>query len=171
VDIRERRIEDLPALTKMAQVVHDIDGYPPHLPGELSEFIQSSDAIKAWVAESGGDVVGHVSLHSRSSRVVMDLATKVVAQPAECLGVVARLLVSPSVRRGGVGRILLNTAANHAVRLGLYPMLDVATRFEPAIKLYESCGWTRAGRVTVKMSNGISLDEFVYLGPVSRPLI
>jgi GNAT superfamily N-acetyltransferase len=95
----------------------------------------------------------------------MDLAAKVVAQPVECFGVVARLLVSPSVRRDGVGRTLLNTAANHAVGLGLYPILDVATRFEPAIKLYESCGWTRAGRVTAKMPNGTSLDELVCLGP------
>jgi GNAT superfamily N-acetyltransferase len=73
------------------------------------------------------------------------------------------LLVSPAARRGGVGRTLLDTAAAHAVDQGLRPMLDVATRFHGAIRLYESCGWVRAGMVSVRLGADFTLDEYVYL--------
>jgi len=39
------------------------------------------------------------------------------------------------------------------------------TDLHPAIRLYERCGWTRAGRVGVRFRNGITLEEYVYLGP------
>jgi GNAT superfamily N-acetyltransferase len=95
----------------------------------------------------------------------MDLASKATGLSPEQFGVVARLFVSPSIRRGGVGRSLLRTAARHATNDGLTPILDVATRFEDAIHLYESCGWVRAGVVTVRVSETVELDEFVYVGP------
>ena len=34
-----------------------------------------------------------------------------------------------------------------------------------AIRRYKWCGWTRAGRVEVRFGNGITLEEYVYLGP------
>ncbi|HUY65972.1 MAG TPA: GNAT family N-acetyltransferase [Acidimicrobiales bacterium] len=80
-------------------------------------------------------------------------------------GVVARLFVSPRARGRGVGRTLLRTAEAHAVGLGLYPILDVVTRFQPAITLYEQCGWTRAGTVTLTLPDGSPIDEFVYFAP------
>jgi GNAT superfamily N-acetyltransferase len=163
--IRERREEDVTACTRLAQLVHDLDGYPPYLSGELRDFMQSPDAIGAWVAEFDGDIVGHVALHARSSDAVMGLASAASGHPPGRFGVVARLLVSPAARQGGVGRALLRTATVHAVELGLYPVLDVVTRFLPAIALYESCGWIRAGVVTIPLPDGTSVDEFVYLGP------
>jgi GNAT superfamily N-acetyltransferase len=74
-------------------------------------------------------------------------------------------LVSPSVRRAGIGRSLLEVAASHAARLGLRPVLDVVDRHEAAIRLYENSGWTCAGRVTVTFGRGVSVDELVFLGP------
>jgi GNAT superfamily N-acetyltransferase len=166
--IRERQEEDLAASTQLAHLVQDLDGYPPYLPGEqLSQFIQSSDAIAVWVADADGDLVGHVALHSRSSQAVMGRASGTVENPTERFGVVARLFVSPAARRTGVGRTLLQTAAAHAVGLGLRPMLDVATQFQPAITLYESCGWRRAVMVTVALPDGNSIDEFVFFAPYS----
>jgi ribosomal protein S18 acetylase RimI-like enzyme len=95
----------------------------------------------------------------------MHLASKATGLPPEQFGVVARLFVSPSVRRGGVGQSLLRAAARHATNEGLTPILDVATQFEGAIHLYERCGWVRAGMVTVRLSETVDLDEFVYLVP------
>ncbi|MGH9080411.1 MAG: GNAT family N-acetyltransferase [Acidimicrobiales bacterium] len=166
--VRERRQDDLPGCTQLAHLVHEVDGYPPYLPGEISEFIQSPDAITAWVAEDDGDLVGHVALHSRSSRAVMDLAvaeTRARSAASEPFGVISRLFVRPATRRTGVGGALLQTAVTHAVGLGLFPVLDVVTHLQPAIRFYEALGWTRAGKVTVPLPDGTSFDEIVYFAP------
>jgi GNAT superfamily N-acetyltransferase len=169
VIIRERLDTDLDRCERLAQTVHRLDGYPPHLPGrgafDLRPFISTPGAIRAWVAETGSDIVGHVALHHSSSRAVMRLASTATRLPPEQFGVVARLFVSPSARRGGVGQSLLRTAGTRATNEGLSPILDVATQFEGAIHLYEMCGWVRAGMVTVRLSETVDLDEFVYVAP------
>jgi hypothetical protein len=48
---------------------------------------------------------------------------------------------------------------------GRQPILDVATHFDAAIALYESCGWDRAGEVTIELSDEPSLQCYVYIGP------
>ena len=65
-----------------------------------------------------------------------------------------------------MGERLLETASREAVARGLWPVLDVATQLRGAIRLYERCGWSRAGEVTVDLRRGFTLDEFVYLGPL-----
>jgi GNAT superfamily N-acetyltransferase len=156
---------DLDRCEELAALVHDLDGYPVYLPGSLRTFIATPDALISWVAKTGGEVVGHVALHPGSSAAVMALASEVTGLGPDRFAVVARLLVSPAARRKGVGRSLLHTAAAEALDRDLSPILDVATHYAPAIKLYESCGWVRAGKVTVRFDHGAVLDEFVYLGP------
>ncbi len=156
---------DLDKCVELAQVVHQVDGYPYYLPGDLREFLAARGATAAWVAESDREVVGHVALHSWSSAAVMSLASHVSGQPAERLGFVARLLVAPASRRQGIGRSLLLTATDHAVARGLWPVLDVAVHHDTAIALYEKCGWVRVGEVFVRFGHGGGLDEFVYFGP------
>ena len=73
--------------------------------------------------------------------------------------------MSPHARGKGVGRLLLDTAATAAASRGLSPVLDVDADLASAIALYESCGWVRAGMITVRLQDGHSLDEYVYLGP------
>lgn len=163
--VRARTEEDLDKCELLAQVVHEIDGYPPYLPGDLRTFIATGE-IAAWVAETGGNIVGHVALNSGSSPAVMRLASEATGLAGKHFGVVARLLVSPSARREGVGGCLLHTAASHAVDRGLRPILDVATMFEGAVRLYEACGWDRAGMVTVRLGGDFTLDEYVYIAPL-----
>jgi GNAT superfamily N-acetyltransferase len=166
--VRHRTDEDLDACVELARVVQDIDGYPPYFPPDLRGFLgafltPSGDVLQAWVAEEAGEIVGHVALHRRSTDPVLTLASEV-------LGVVARLFVSPTARHQGVGQMLLDVASGEAVGRGLFPILDVATQFHDAIRLYERRGWIRAGQVTVVFEEeGFSLDEAVYLGPVSPP--
>jgi Cytochrome C and Quinol oxidase polypeptide I len=45
------------------------------------------------------------------------------------------------------------------------PRSPMAADLAGAIRLYESCGWVRAGAVTSTFRDGNSLDEYVYLGP------
>lgn len=165
MEVRARADTDLLACERLAEVVHANDGYPVYLPGDLRSFLVAPQALAAWVAVHGGEVVGHVALHNGSSRAVIDLAVEATGLPAPRLGVVARLLVSPRVRRAGIGRSLLDVAAGHAARLGLQPILDVVDLHEAAIRLYENNGWTCIGRVTVTFGRGVPIDELVYLGP------
>ena len=153
---------------RLAEIVHANDGYPVYLPGDLRSFLAMPGAIASWVAERGGEIAGHVALYSGSSEAVMALAEEATGLHASHFGVVARLLVAPAARRLGVGRSLLRAAEGHAAQLGLWPILDVVTHHEGAIRLYEECGWTCAGMVTATFGQGFSVDEFVYVGPRPR---
>jgi ribosomal protein S18 acetylase RimI-like enzyme len=54
------------------------------------------------------------------------------------------LFVTPSARRRGIGRALLDTAASHAARAGAVRVeLATARTNLPAQRLYESLGWVR----------------------------
>jgi len=54
------------------------------------------------------------------------------------------LFVRSDVRRGGVGRALLDRARQHAVETGAKGLiLSTAVTNKPAQTLYESCGWQR----------------------------
>jgi ribosomal protein S18 acetylase RimI-like enzyme len=163
--IRFRTSDDLKRCLALAQSVHVADGYPPYLGDGLEAFIESPDALAAWIAEIASETVGHVVLNPRRSRVVVDLASDALARNADQLGVIARLLVSPVARRRGIGESLLHTATADAFARNLWPVLDVATHFEGAIALYESCGWTRVGLVTTRFRDGSTLDEYVYVAP------
>jgi GNAT superfamily N-acetyltransferase len=94
------------------------------------------------------------------------MASEALSVKPDRIGVVSRLMVSPSVRRSGVGRQLLRTAAAEAAGRGLTPALDVVTSYAAAIALYEREGWRRVGTITVAMPDGDPVDEYVYVGPI-----
>lgn len=128
-------------------------------------FLDSPFAIGAWVARRDGVVIGHVSLHTRASSAVVELATQRLGVDAFDIGAVARLLVDPHVRRTGVARSLLDVAVAEAQRRGLVAILDVVDRFEPAIRLHERAGWRRLGTGTVGLPDGSSVDEHLDAAP------
>jgi GNAT superfamily N-acetyltransferase len=163
--VRARAETDLAACRRLTEEVRAHDGYPVYVPDDLLSFIVAPDALAAWVAIEDNEVVGHVVLRPGTFGAVVELAMKRTGLPAAQLGVVARLLVSPKVRRLGIGRSLLEVAASHAIELGLRPILDVVDRHEAAVKLYESSGWTRAGEVTVTFGPEVVINEFVFIGP------
>jgi GNAT superfamily N-acetyltransferase len=163
--VRPRRDADNAACAEIVREVHARDGYPRILPGDLGPFLALPGAYGCWVAERDGEVLGHVALVAHGVRAALEIAASALGGPADRLAVVARLFVSPHARGGGAGRLLLDTAAAEAAARGLWPVLDVDTDLAPAIALYESRGWTRAGTVTVRISEERFLDEYVYLGP------
>ena len=93
--VRVRADSDLSSCVRIAEEVHRLDGYPVYLPTDLRQFLASSDALSAWVAEEHGDILGHVALHQRSSDSVLALASETLHHPADQFGVIARLLVAP----------------------------------------------------------------------------
>lgn len=150
---------------RVAEAVRLADRYPAHVAGSLREFLASPDALAAWVAERDGEIVGHVALHRRSSDAVTALASRCLGQPADRLGVVARLFVDPAARGLGLGRLLLTTATQEALARELWPILDTLAAHDAAVRLYERCGWVRVGLVTTTLRDGFELEEIVFLGP------
>jgi GNAT superfamily N-acetyltransferase len=164
VVIRARADTDLDACEQVARAVHLLDGYPAYL-RDMRSFLVSADALCAWVMEEDDAVVGHVALHRRSFEAVMATASAFLGIPREQIGVVARLFVAPGHRGKGFGRALLATASQAARSQGLWPVLDVSTRYRRAIELYVSNGWTCAGPVVFRAPDGRVFDELVYIGP------
>jgi GNAT superfamily N-acetyltransferase len=163
--VRPRRETDLDACAQLVRVLYDLDGYPGHRPTDLRDFLAEPGAIAAWVAVAAGQIVGHVALHPDSSEASMRLAVSTTGLPISSLGFESRLFVAPMARRAGIGRALLKTAEGHARRRGLCPVLDVVTRFQAAIELYETSGWTRAGKIVAHIPGDVTLEEFVYVAP------
>ena len=164
--VRPRVDGDAADVLRVATAVQRQDGYPGRQPRDLWAFMSSSDALSAWVAECDGAFAGHVALHRQSLPVVMETAARALEVDPSQLAVVARLIVDPAMRRSGVGRALLATAAADARRRRLHPILDVVTHYDAAIALYESCGWRNAGEVTMVFRDGSQLQSYVYLAPV-----
>jgi GNAT superfamily N-acetyltransferase len=163
--IRPRRDGDIAACADLVREVHALDHYPRFLPGDLRSFLVPPATYGSWVADQNGEVVGHIALLPHGVRSALEIASSALGRPADQLAVVARLFVSPRARGKGAGRRLLDTATAEAISRGLWPVLDVDADLAPAIALYESRGWARAGMVTVRFSDGHSLNEYVYTGP------
>jgi GNAT superfamily N-acetyltransferase len=163
--VRRRIDADIDELVGVAARVQQFDGYPGRRPRDLQSFICSSDALFALVAEYDGAIAGHVALHRTSLPVVMTRAAEALSRDPSQLAVVARLIVDPARRRAGIGRALLETATARARQLALHPILDVATQYDAAVALYDSCGWRNVGEVTMVFADGTRLQSFVFAAP------
>jgi len=139
----------------MARRVRDVDGYPEYLhDDDFDRFLFRPEVLAAWVAESDGQIAGHVALHLRTTSEAMALASVHLDRPQDEVAAVARLLVDPAHRRRGIAGALLDAATAEAVRLGHPPIIDVATHYAAAIALYEANGWVRVGEVALQLPNG-----------------
>ncbi|MCP5028808.1 MAG: GNAT family N-acetyltransferase [Actinomycetia bacterium] len=164
--IRPREKDDFGPLETIARAVHKSDGYPLYMPDDdFRGLLDSADAIAAWVAVTDDNLIGQVSLHSRSSPEVNAFIVDQLGLAEDRLGVVARLIVDPSRRRAGVARALLETAEQAAIDRGLTPILDVVDQFTPAIALYERQGWKRRGTVSIDLPDATTINEHIYTAP------
>lgn len=167
--IRQKEPRDLPACASLLRDVHAADRYPLHLPDDPMSFVEVHDALGAWVALDDGALVGHVCLRPEANPKMMAVASEATGLPYEGLAVVARLFVSPSARRRGVGVGLLRHAASEAWALGRQPVLDVVLHSaSPAVALYEREGWRMVGTAQLTFRSGETVDEAVYVGPPER---
>ena len=163
IEVRARRDDDRDALLALAARLRAVEGYPPD-----SARFHDHPRLAGWVATAGDELVGHIALHERSAPPVMELAVDVTGLAIDELAVLARLFVAIEGRRHGLGRRLVDIAVADAHARGRQPILDVNELFEPAIALYEACGWTRIGDVNFSFRDEAQLIEihsYVYLGP------
>ena len=146
--------------------VHARDRYPPVpvLPDEDDDFLVHPTEEAAWVAETGGRVVGHVALHPVEGDDIEAVAVAATGLSARHLALIARLFVAPDARGGGVGTALLETATERAIGEGRLPILDVGKKLKAAINLYEAKGWSRIGEVDIETPQG-AVPVWIYRAP------
>jgi len=165
--IRRRRDPDNSQCLALAELVRRRDGYPPLGPIDIRHFLAPPYELAGWVAESNSKILGHAALHSTGFPVTIEKAVQCTGLPASSLGVVARMFVAPESRRAGIAKALLDTVVSEAHQRGLRPILDTATHFDAAIKLYESAGFECAGEVTFVWADEPRLSGRVLIGPAS----
>lgn len=152
--IRPRRATDLPVLEKLLLAQQADSHYPLRnpLPIPVEEFLHARDAVRAWVAEVGGEVVGNVC--RLGPLAGSDDANELNAAGARAHGCepdelawVTTLFTGAGARGLGVGRRLLETAVDDARRHDLRPCLEVLPVHPAAVALYRSSGWRPVHRL------------------------
>jgi GNAT superfamily N-acetyltransferase len=101
----------------------------------LDERLRRDESVifLAVADEAGGEALGFTQLYPSFSSVSL-----------KRLWVLNDLFVGPNVRRGGVGRRLLDRAREWAIETGAKGVvLATAVDNSKAQALYESCGWQR----------------------------
>lgn len=103
---------------------------------------QASSSLDAWVAELGGQVVGHIGLsRSGAGDAAAALWSAREGAGTERTAVVSRLFVAPGARGHGIGALLMAEAVHEAGNRGLHAVLDVVSSDTAAAALYERLGW------------------------------
>ncbi|HYO20201.1 MAG TPA: GNAT family N-acetyltransferase, partial [Dermatophilaceae bacterium] len=136
--VRPRRPTDLTACVDVLAEIHRADGYPRQWPVDPASWLDPSDSLAAWVAESNGAIVGHVVVTACADDPTPEQAT---GRPTSELASVSRLFVSPAGRGVGTARALLSQAGSFATHAGLGLVLDVVDDAADAIAVYEHLGW------------------------------
>jgi GNAT superfamily N-acetyltransferase len=114
MEIGERVDVDLDQLVAVAGRVHEAGRYPIFLPDDdFHRFLTRPEPAAPLVAIRDGSVVGHIALNAETSGPVMQLVAALDSKRPALY--VARLLVDPSARRAGIGKMLLEQARRAAV--------------------------------------------------------
>ncbi len=99
----------------------------------LRDRIERDESVIYVAYADGGEAAGFTQLYPSFSSVSL-----------KPLWVLNDLFVRSDIRRGGVGRALLERARQHAVETGAKGLiLNTAVTNKAAQTLYESCGWHR----------------------------
>jgi GNAT superfamily N-acetyltransferase len=99
----------------------------------LGDRIERDESVIHLAYTNPGEAAGFTQLYPSFSCVSL-----------KPLWILNDLFVRSDVRRGGVGRALLERARRHAVETGAKGLvLNTGVTNEPAQTLYESCGWLR----------------------------
>lgn len=81
------------------------------------------------------------------------------------MAVLARLFVRSQARGHAIGERLMRAATDYAERHGLRLVLDVMTKDQAAIRLYERLGWQPLGETTHAFGDGQEIPAVCYVSP------
>ena len=129
--------------------IKDLDDLAPLFDGYRQFYGQRSDLTVARVflgdrIERDESVVYLAYTGPREAAGFTQLYPSFSSVSLKRLWILNDLFVRSDVRRGGVGRALLERARQHAVETGAKGLvLSTGVMNKPAQTLYESCGWLR----------------------------
>ncbi|NHA68485.1 GNAT family N-acetyltransferase [Phycicoccus sp. CMS6Z-2] len=137
----------MPELARILAAQQGASRYPVRwpLPFPVEEFIVRPGELGAWVAETGGRVVGHASVITPRPGWEADGWVAATGEPVDRLAALSVLFVDPRVAGRGIGGRLLDTAVDRIRALGLRPVLDVVDAHSAAARLYRRRGWQVVG--------------------------
>lgn len=167
VTVRPFTDDDLSGAAAALVEVHDTDGYPVEGVDDPEAWIKSEDTLAAWVAESGGRIVGHVAVMKPQGEAAAELWVKQSGANLDHVGVLARLFVVQSARKQAAGRRLMEAAVSHAHAQGLRLVLDVMVKDASAIRLYERLGWRKIGETIHHFGSGETIPAVCYVSPTA----
>jgi len=128
---------------------NELDDLAPLFDGYRQFYRQRSDLAAAREflrerIERAESVIYAAYAGSREAAGFTQLYPSFSSVSLKQLWILNDLFVRSDIRRGGVGRALLERARQHAVETGAKGLvLNTAVTNKPARTLYESCGWKR----------------------------
>lgn len=142
------------------------DVFNPILPpGQVEYMLDKSYSIEALgnacrqgevfhLVKLDGKAIGYISL--------TDFGDKT--------GKLNKIYLDPHVRGKGIGKKLLQFAANWGIQHNLDRMiLNVNKNNQRAIKVYQSAGWTHYSEETIDIGNGFICDDYIFELKLSLP--
>ena len=155
--VRPRRPTDLPGCVQALWPVHLADGYPIHWPDDPAAWIDPPGLSAAWVAESDGEIVGHIGVVDGPDPFGIG---------SGATSVVTRLFIRPIARGTGLAAALLAAARLRARSSDRALLLEVIDG-TPAVRTYERLGWRLQDirRSTWTARDGLHRAVRVYLEP------
>lgn len=133
-DALENDLNDVPTIFGL----RSHDGSPECFPSGSSGF---------WIAEEGEKIIGFVGLREYQSLLYslsnsQTFISETGVSEEERIGEVRRMVVSPSHRRRGVGKKLMDAVDKHAKANGIAALeLTTSDYNVGALKMYNKCGW------------------------------
>lgn len=173
-EIRLRTADDVPALVTLLAEQQAASSYPVRwpLPIPVEEFLIRPTELRAWVAVSGGDVVGHVAVASVDGPFAALFEAGTGTDRHDMVSVLFSGLAS---RGTGIGGRLLDTAVDWIRGRGRVPVLDVIAVHGAALAIYRRRGWVEVGAARMDWLEPGFPDAVLMalppypLGPVNRP--
>ncbi|MGH9890704.1 MAG: GNAT family N-acetyltransferase [bacterium] len=137
MEVRRASAEDLRTIAELFDGYRQFYGQAPDrtlAQSFLRERFAKDDSVVFLAADpESGEGLGFVQLYPSFSSVA-----------AQRIWILNDLFVSPTARRGGVGRALLEAAREHAVKTGAKRVtLSTAVTNRRAQELYETLGYTK----------------------------
>lgn len=152
IHIRPRRPEDIPALCDLLKRQQPSSLYPIRwpLPMPVPQFIQRPGEAAAFVAECGGQILGHVAVrYGLGGPPDEEDLTVRWARAHGCadadVRVIAVLFTDPEWAGKGVGSGLFRAATEAALADGGRACLDVVATNTGPLEFYKRRGWKIVG--------------------------
>ncbi|MER7956860.1 GNAT family N-acetyltransferase [Streptomyces sp. NPDC096030] len=163
--IRPFNESDLPGAAAALVSVHATDGYPVEGVEDPEGWIQSPHVQAAWISESDGKIVGHVSVMRPQGEDAVAMWQEQSGDNDDHVAVLARLFVLQEARKHALGEQLMRAAMTWAQGQGIRLVLDVMTKDTSAIRLYQRLGWIKIGETTHTFGDDQHTDAICFVAP------